>query len=139
MSITFSNPDTASGGIKWGDYLGNALIVAPQALDDINTAFGTKQAVRADIVVLDGPHAGENLDDVLIFPTVLRSQTKGKLGEHLLVRLGQGNAKPGQSAPWVFDPADAAALKLGAAWVSKQENSGNGNGSKPADDEQPPF
>jgi hypothetical protein len=47
----------------------------------MSTNFGTTSAVRATVTVIDGDKAGETYDDTLIFPKVLQSQLKSKLGE----------------------------------------------------------
>lgn len=110
MSDLFDAPGSASG-IKWEDLNGKLLLIQPLSEESgINTAFGPANAVRANVTVLDGPTAGEEFNDTLIFPKVLASQVKGNCGSGRfnLGRLGKGNAKPGQSAPWMLgDPTDA--------------------------------
>lgn len=110
MTDLFDAPGSASG-VKWEDLNGRLLLVQPLAEErDIPTAFGAASAVRANVTVLDGPTAGEEYADTLIFPKVLQSQVKGNCGSGRfnLGRLGKGNAKPGQSAPWMLgDPTDA--------------------------------
>ncbi|MDA3624286.1 hypothetical protein OU415_02490 [Saccharopolyspora sp. WRP15-2] len=110
MSDQFDGPGSASG-ITWADLNGRLLLITPHEKDVmVNTAFGENSAVRADVVVLDGPDAGEEYADTLIFPKVLQGQVKGNAGTGRmnLGRLGQGQKKPGQSAPWMLgDPTDA--------------------------------
>lgn len=109
MTDPFDGPGSASG-ITWADYENRLLLVTPHEKDvTVNTAFGESTAVRADVVVLDGPGAPEEVNDTLIFPKVLQGQVKGNAGSGRsnLGRLGKGNAKPGQSAPWMLgDPTD---------------------------------
>lgn len=110
MTDMFDAPGSASG-VKWEELNGRLLLVQPLAEEkDIPTAFGSASAVRANVTVLDGPTAGEEFADTLIFPKVLQSQVKGNCGtgRFNLGRLGKGNAKPGQSAPWMLgDPTDS--------------------------------
>lgn len=110
MTDMFDGPGSASG-VQWGDYEGRLLLIKPLEKDvTVSTSFGESTAVRADITVLDGPGAPEEIADTLIFPKVLQGQVKGNAGSgrYNLGRLGKGNAKPGQSAPWMLgDPTDA--------------------------------
>lgn len=106
----FDGPGS-SVGIQWSDMEGRLLLVTPQSVEDsIKTSFGETTAVRADVVVLDGPSAPDEYGDTLIFPKVLQGQVRGNAGSGRmnLGRLGKGNAKPGQSAPWLLgEPTDA--------------------------------
>jgi hypothetical protein len=110
MTDPFDNPGTASG-IDYADYNGRLLLITPLTSEkDINTVIGVKDAVRANVVVLDGPGAPEELKDVLIFPRVLQGQIRANVGtgRSNLGRLGQGEKKPGQSPPWkLADPTEA--------------------------------
>jgi hypothetical protein len=104
----FSQPAAATGGIDWSSLNGALLIVQPlEVVHDINTSFGTTDAVRANVTVVDGPHAGDVHDDTLVFPRVLQSQLKSRIGQNVLGRLGQGQAKPGQSPPWTLNPGSS--------------------------------
>lgn len=110
MTDMFDAPGSTSG-IKWEDINGRLLLVKPHSIEEgIATVHGATTAVRADVTVLDGPGAPEDYNDTLIFPKVLQGQVRGNAGTGRmnLGRLGKGNAKPGQSAPWVLgDPTDA--------------------------------
>lgn len=93
------------------NYEGRLLLIKPlQQLHGINTANGPKDAVEADIHILDGDGAGTALRGAYIFPLVLQGQVRSNIGtgRFNLGRLGKGSAKPGQNAPWVLrDPTDA--------------------------------
>jgi len=121
MSTTdeFAAPATASG-IKWEDYKGRLLMFDVKAQEvGMTTAFGNADPIRADIVVLDGTDAGETISDTLIFPRVLISQLKPNVGRKVLGRLGQGTAKPGQSAPWTLADATDEDKAVARAYVQK--------------------
>lgn len=118
----FAAPSSPSGGITWAEHKGALLLIEPHSVEtDIQTSFGASDAVRADVHVIDGPGAGEEFLDTLIFPRILQSQTKGQVGNKVLGRLGQGNAKPGQSAPWQLLEADAADIAKAEAWVRQNQ------------------
>lgn len=82
------------------------LLTVYEETPEINTVHGPQTAIRADVVVLDGNHAGESYSDALIFPRVLKSQLRRSVGGMMVVgRLGQGNKKPGQNPPWTLNAA----------------------------------
>lgn len=109
----FAEPSAPGTGISFKDYLGALLLIDVLGVEDhvptVHSKPGEKSpAVRADVTILDGTSAGESFADTLIFPKVLQSQLKKQVGQKVLGRLSQGQAKPGQSAPWVIDaPTDA--------------------------------
>lgn len=104
----FSAPGSSNFDIP--EYKGNLLLITPLAFEtEVKTTFGEKDAVRADIVILDGEDGPEAHDDVLIFPLVLIGQTKGRVGKGMVLgRLGQREpSKPGQNPAWALeDPTD---------------------------------
>ena len=86
-SNPFAAPAAAGSGVKWEALSGQLVLVKPHSVETgILTTFGTAEAVRADVVVLDGPEAGTQYDDTLIFPKVLQSQLRSRLGEKVLGR-----------------------------------------------------
>lgn len=118
----FATPSAPSGGIDFKNYNGSLLLIDVLAVEahvpTVHTKPGEQSpAVRANVAVIDGPGAGEKFDDTLIFPKILQSQTKAHVGEKVLGRLGQGVAKPGQSAPWQLAEATAADIAKAEAWV----------------------
>ncbi|KQP24315.1 hypothetical protein [Aeromicrobium sp. Leaf272] len=50
---------------------------------------------------------------------MLQSQLRGSVGQKVLGRLGQGNAKPGQSAPWLLNEATADDVAKAEQWVAQ--------------------
>lgn len=119
----FAAPSAPSGGIDFKDLNGALLLVDVLGVEEhvptVHTKPGEKSpAVRADVAVLDGTQAGTRYDDTLIFPKILQSQTKTHVGEKVLGRLGQGVAKPGQSAPWQLIEATAEDIAKAEAYVA---------------------
>lgn len=115
----FASPATSTG-IKWEDLKGSLLLFEVHSLEaGIKTAFGETDAVRADVTVLDGTNAGDTYNDTLVFPKVLVSQLRPNTGRKVLGRLGQGAAKPGQSAPWMLQDATDDDKTVARAHVAK--------------------
>jgi hypothetical protein len=117
----FDGPGSTAA-IDWTDQKGRLLLVQAHSLETgIKTEFGETDAVRADIVILDAEGGPEELSDVLIFPKVLQGQVRKNIGtgRRNLGRLGQGEKKPGKSAPWLLqDPTDADKASA-RAYISK--------------------
>lgn len=124
MTDQFDAPGSATG-LDLASIEGRLLLIKPLAQETgINTSLGMKDAVRADVVVLDGPDSPAAHGDILIFPKVLQGQVKANIGtgRFNLGRLGKGNAKPGQNAPWkLADPTDADKDTARAYLASKTE------------------
>ena len=117
--MSFADPSTASG-INWKDLHGSLLLIKPSSQEvGIKTVHGDSNAIRADITVLDGDLEGTVYEDTLVFPKVLQSQLKPRLGEMVLGRLGQGHKKPGQSPPWTLSVATDEEKKAGMAFLEK--------------------
>lgn len=112
----FAAPLSASAGPKPADLAGQLLIIKP--LDyrkDIDTVNGKADAISCDVINLD---KGEEHSDVLFFNIAIRSALKGLLGQKVLCRIQQGQAKPGKTAPWILVDAstDAAAVAKAQAY-----------------------
>lgn len=122
MSNPFSKPASASG-IQWEDYLGKLLLIEPITLETgVKTSLGERDAVRADVTVIDADGDGpEEHKDTLIFPRVLISQTRSLVGEKVLGRLGQGEAKQGQNPPWKLLEATDADVELGVRYLDSRK------------------
>ena len=117
--MTFNKPASTTG-IKWESLKGALLIVEPLSVETgISTAYGETSAVQANVSVVDGTSAGDVYTETLIFPKVLQSAVKGAIGSMVLGRLGQGNAKPGQSAPWVLEEFSEADAKAAEEFLAK--------------------
>lgn len=111
-----------SAGITWSDLKDRLLLIkVHEAGIEMDTQFGKSTAVRADVIVLDGDvsEIWTEYNDTLIFPKVLQSQVKSKVGGMVLGRLGQGEAKKGQSAPWKLAPNTEADAKVARDYIAK--------------------
>lgn len=127
-------PPAAASGIQWEELKGRLLVIEPHALEaKIPTSLGEKDAVRADVHVIDQDEA-ETHEDTLIFPRVLISQLRPRIGQMVLGRLEQGNAKPGQNAPWRIADATTQDQALGGDWLRKRKTF-----TAPAPAPAPPF
>ena len=128
-------------GLNFGELNDSLLLVwAHRVEKDVSTVHGPKNAIAADVHVVDGRHAGEVFRDTLIFPAVLVTQLKGSVGsgDPTLGRLTQGVAKKGQSPPWILPEPTDDELKLAAAYIEGLPAGAAELGETGGDDE-PPF
>lgn len=120
----FASPSAPGGGFSWKDHKGKLLLI--EALEDVQgvqTSFGEANAVRANIVVIDGDDGPEEHFDVLTFPRVLQSQLRKQIGgKKVLGRLGSGTAKPGQSAPHLIEEASAEDVAKARAYLASLDS-----------------
>lgn len=97
------------------------LFYVHEVRQGIITSFGEREAVSCDVHVLDGAKGGEVLENALIFQGGLIGSLRSAAGgDPVLGRIGQGIAKPGQTAPYIlseFTDADAA---LASGYIAKR-------------------
>jgi hypothetical protein len=100
---------------------GSLLLITPLSHEkDIKTANGLKDAIKANIVVLDGSEAGSEISGGLIFQGRLIGQLKGRIGNGMVLgRLGQGPAEKGKNPPWVLDDPNAGDKDAARAYLAK--------------------
>lgn len=138
----FRGPAT-SVGIQWDEHLGRLLLIEPKAVEkEVQTSFGEKDAVRADITVIDADDTPAVFTDALIFPGVLISQTRPLIGEKVLGRLGQGVAKSGQKPPWRLEDATEDDIATGVRYLDSRTPAKSTNPFASASDApqaEPPF
>lgn len=92
---------------------GHLLVIEVKDFEPkVKTNYGENDAIRANIHDVS---AKESTEDSLIFPRVLVGSLKNRIGQKVLAKLGQGVAKPGQSAPWVLEDATGNVKAVEAA------------------------
>jgi hypothetical protein len=120
---------------KITEHEGEAVLVIPtEYIESMTTSMGDTAAVKADYVVLSGENKDEEYSDQLIFPKALVSRLTAmarynevnpedpKTGHPrmLLGRIGKGEAKKGQSAPWIFEAPTEADATAAREWLAKK-------------------
>lgn len=118
--------DSASAYVSMSDLVGDLVLVTPtEHVEGVQTDFGDKDAILADLVVLADAEGNaydepREYTDVMIFQGKLIGQLKRRIpivnaagqitreGRPLLARVVKGEAKKGQSAPYEFgSPSEA--------------------------------
>jgi hypothetical protein len=119
MTDMFSAP-ASTQGINLDSAKGHLLLIEPLSQEQgVQTVHGPADPIRANVVDLD---TEERFEDILVFPRVLISQLKPRIGGKVLGRLGRGTAKPGQSAPWVLQEFSSEDATRAKAYIEKQQN-----------------
>ena len=118
MTEQFAAPDNSGGFFQPAEMNGHLLVIEVHSVEtEVPTVHGPSDAVKATVHDIDAQTTEE---DALIFPKVLFSSLRKQVGHKVLGILGQGIAKPGQSAPWVLNDAsgDAAAAARATAYLA---------------------
>lgn len=100
--------DTAGSYVAIKDLLGELVLFTPtEYIEEVKTDYGVKDAVMSDLVVLS--RGCEEFRDSMIFQGSLIGALKRKIGtgRKLLGRIGKGEAKKGQSAPFILEAPSA--------------------------------
>ena len=116
--MAFSAPSTSTESVKVADLNGHLLIIEPiEYKTGITTVHGDADAIEVRINDLDTNTSHES---VLFFNVALKNALKTKIGQKVLARIGQGQAKPGKSAPWILIDAtgDADAVAKANAFIA---------------------
>lgn len=114
------NIPTGVSGVRMNDpgILNELLLVEPVEYIASMTTSASKEptdAFRVNILPLSGALAGELQEDVMIFQVALKRElmkTYRGPNRWLLARCQMGQAKPGQSAPYLFNPPTAEDLAI---------------------------
>ena len=114
----FDAPSTGTV-LKPEEVKGHLLVVEPiEYIPSVTTAFGDSEAVRANVHDVT---AQESYEGVMWFSRALVQSMKNAIGKQLLAVMGQGVAKPGQSAPWVLNDATKEPKLVEAATAYMQQ------------------
>jgi hypothetical protein len=137
---TIGKPGTPGGNFEYEPLNGALLLIDVIKVEDhiptMHTKPGEKSpAVRCDLYVLDGAHAGDEHIDSLIFPKILQAQLRRSVGQRILGRLGQGERQPGKNPPWTLREATSGDYATADRWVASRRTV---TSAQPVD-EQPPF
>ena len=115
----FDAPSVGSGSsIRPADVEGHVLVCEPiEYVGSMSTSFGETDAIR---LVVHDISQKESHEDVLWFSAALVGSLKRDIGKSLLGKIGKGEAKAGQSAPWIL--IDLTSNEKAVAAASKYIN-----------------
>lgn len=134
--------DNAGSHVAIKDLEGETLLITPiEYLEEVATSFGTKDAVSCDVVVLHDDGTFTEHPETLIFQGALIGALKRRISKRngldrdpnsgvvtetvtttvrrVLGVLAKGEAKKGQSAPFILNSATDDQVALANAYVAK--------------------
>lgn len=130
--MEFAAPAPSTGDVlSPGEVLGHLLVIAPiEYRTGIMTRFTRpgdppSEAIAVNVAVLTQQDAagqyGVIYKDVLWFNVKLRNSLRRSIGKLVLARMGQGQATPGNDAPYELIDAtkDAQAVQFATAWLQQ--------------------
>ena len=108
----YADPSAGNGdAFKPADHKGALLLISNiTQVMDVTTEFGVANPIECNLAILDGEHKGDTYESTYLFGVALINSLKKHHGTatRVLARLGQGDAKPGRSAPWILEAATDA-------------------------------
>jgi hypothetical protein len=106
------DPKGPGDGFRIADALNKLVLVIPTAIRrDFKTSNGATDTIVADVIVLDEekPKKSERHNGTLIFQAVLVGSLEDRIGKGMVAaKLVKGEAKNGNSAPYLFEKSDEA-------------------------------
>ena len=122
----FASPSEApSGGDGWKveheDNLGAVLLIMPLREEELETTYGKKPAVFADVVVVNvkKPEDSEAHDNVAFWGGWTRGTLRGPIGKSRVLGVpAQGDPrKKGENAPWILEDANEKQKTAATAYL----------------------
>jgi hypothetical protein len=105
------------------DHVGSLAFFVIGGLErDVSTSFGDRDAIRCSLVLLDGPEAGKEFEDILLFNSRIVSRFRNVAGTIRLHRITYGEAKGGNNRPVEIVDATEADNQLAASWYQYYPN-----------------
>jgi hypothetical protein len=142
----FADPAATGSVVDFNELNGSLLMIEVISLEphvpNVNTLPGEKSpAIRANVTAIDGPKAGSYYDNTLLFPKVLQGQLRARVGRLVLGRLGKGEPKSGQTAPWKLEAATDQDRRAAEVALSRTATTPGAPASGQAGrvSEEPPF
>ena len=126
LAAGFAAPSEAvSSGDGWKaeheDNIGDLFLITPLREEEVKTQdYGDKPAIFADVVVVNvkKPAKSEAHENVLFWGGWTRGTLRDSIGKRrMLGVLAKGDAKKGQSAPWILEDADADQVAAATAYL----------------------
>lgn len=132
--IEFATLSSDMATVRPVDVEGHLLVVEPlEFRQKVATSMGESDAVVCRVHDIT---AGTTYDDVMWFSRVLVGRLSKRLGQKVLGVMGTGDAKPGQTAPWIIVDAshEPKAVEAATAYLTGQVAASLATPSGKADD-----
>lgn len=118
-----SQTPNASFEFGLADHVGSLAFFVVGGLEtDVSTSFGDRDAVRCSLVLIDGPEAGKEFEDILLFNSRIVSRLRNVAGTIRLHRITYAEAKGGNNKPVEIVDATDADNELARSWYTYYPN-----------------
>ena len=114
---SFGDPTGPGDQFNARDYMAHLVAFVQPSRESVTTRFGTDEVTRVRYaVVLEGPKAGDVLDNPLVFGNLGQNAWGGGEAAIVLGRIDQAQAKPGQNPAYILNPATDEEKAQAKAW-----------------------
>jgi hypothetical protein len=111
--MQFEAPSSGGNVLRPADVEGHLLVVEPHEFRaNMSTSMGDSDAIAVTVHDITD---GTTHQDILWFSRVLVGSLKGRIGSKVLGVMAKGDAKPGQTAPWIIKDASGEPKAVKAA------------------------
>lgn len=123
-------PAADSNGDKFrlSDHVGTTLAITVQSVEEeVNTKYGLKDAIKADVTIVDGLMAGMDFGDVLLFQAAVVNSLRDFVGddEPVVAKVIETTSKSGNTYLGLAAPSADAWDKAQALYVTTPPASGD--------------
>jgi hypothetical protein len=132
--IEFATLSSDMATVRPVDVEGHLLVVEPlEFRQGVQTSMGESDAVVCRVHDIT---ASTTYDDVMWFSRVLVGRLSKRIGQKVIGVMGKGDAKPGQTAPWIIVDASSEpkAVKAATDYLTGQVAASLASPSGKADD-----
>lgn len=135
----FSKPSEAPADSGWKfsveENIGSLFVFEPKEEKDVETNWGDKTIIVADITEIDleNPSESETHPDVYVFPAWVQGSIRHAIadGGMVLGRLQQDAEKgQGKNLAWVIEDPDDEDIEAATAWLNSRSRSQLGASAK---------
>lgn len=113
----FGNPTGAGDQWKAADHVGKLVAFVEPERKAVDTKFGHQEATACRfIVVFDDAGTGTVFDDPIVFGNISKDAFANGMEKIVLGRVAIGQAKAGQSPPYILEVATDADKAVAGAW-----------------------
>lgn len=113
---------TGLDSFKVADHIGRLVVITVNGFDDIETKYGARFTVKADVTVCDGILAGKDYTNILIFSAGIYQDLKGsKPGDSIAARIVEISLRNGASTYALESPRTEDAALIAKAFPGLYE------------------
>jgi len=102
------------------EHIGKAAIFRVHGPEEVNTKYGLKTAIKADVVVLGGADGAKEYKGVLVFSMIVVDQLQALAGQTTVARISSKVTKTGNTAA-KLEEAQPGDVEAATAYLSQAD------------------